>query len=190
MRAQMDAFLKPNAWKAKYGGMDVSEAREAKQLRDEITRLPKQVADLSLDKEAPQSAIRKDDGARSHEARCRAIAAVVCLQSSPSVSLLMVAVSRYQPRRSDEPQAASGRVGYSARSASTGFTDAARWAGMKLAARAAIPSTPATATNVGISQVRTPNSSFRISVAAPIEQIPPIAIPAAASQDASPNTIR
>jgi putative transposase len=29
------------AWKAKYGGMDVSQARGAKQLRDENTRLRK-----------------------------------------------------------------------------------------------------------------------------------------------------
>jgi putative transposase len=29
------------AWKAKYGGMDVSQAQEAKQLRDENTRLRK-----------------------------------------------------------------------------------------------------------------------------------------------------
>src|SRR6266446_1592216 len=48
------------AWKAKYGGMDVSEAQEAKQLRDENTRLRKLVADLSLDKEALQSVIRKN----------------------------------------------------------------------------------------------------------------------------------
>ncbi len=33
-----------------YGGMDVSEAQEAKQLRDEDTRLKKLVVDLSLDK--------------------------------------------------------------------------------------------------------------------------------------------
>jgi putative transposase len=39
------------AWKAKYGGMDVSEAQEAKQLREENTRLKKLVVDLSLDKE-------------------------------------------------------------------------------------------------------------------------------------------
>jgi len=50
------------AWKAKYGGMDVSQAHEAKQLRDENTRLRKLVADLSLDKEALQSAIRKNAG--------------------------------------------------------------------------------------------------------------------------------
>jgi putative transposase len=48
------------AWKAKYGGMTVSEAQEAKQLRDENTRLRKLVADLSLDKEALQSVIRKN----------------------------------------------------------------------------------------------------------------------------------
>src|SRR5438132_2497393 len=48
------------AWKARYGGMDVSQAQEARQLRDENTRLRKLVADLSLDKEALQSVIRKN----------------------------------------------------------------------------------------------------------------------------------
>lgn len=48
------------AWKAKYGGMDVSQAQEAKQLRDENSRLKKLVADLSLDKDALQSVIRKN----------------------------------------------------------------------------------------------------------------------------------
>ena len=37
------------AWKSKYGGMDVSEAQEAKRLWDENARLRKLVADLSLD---------------------------------------------------------------------------------------------------------------------------------------------
>jgi putative transposase len=48
------------AWKAKYGGMDVSQAQEAKQLRDENTKLRKLVAELSFDKEALQSVIRKN----------------------------------------------------------------------------------------------------------------------------------
>jgi putative transposase len=48
------------AWKAKYGGMDVSQAQEAKQLRDENTRLRKPVADLSLDKDALQWVIEKN----------------------------------------------------------------------------------------------------------------------------------
>ena len=48
------------AWKAKYGGMDASQAQEAKQLRDENAKLRKLVADLSLDKDALQSVIRKN----------------------------------------------------------------------------------------------------------------------------------
>ena len=48
------------AWKAKYGGMNVSQAQEAKQLRDENTRLRKLVADLSLDKDMLQAVIAKN----------------------------------------------------------------------------------------------------------------------------------
>ena len=48
------------AWKAKYGGMDVSQAQAAKQLRDENLRLRKLVADLSLDKDALQWVIEKN----------------------------------------------------------------------------------------------------------------------------------
>src|SRR3972149_5371381 len=47
------------AWKAKYGGMEVSEAQEVRQLREENARLKRLVADLSLDKDALQSVIRK-----------------------------------------------------------------------------------------------------------------------------------
>jgi putative transposase len=36
-------------WKAKYGGLDVSEARRLKQLEDENRRLKTAVADLTLD---------------------------------------------------------------------------------------------------------------------------------------------
>ena len=48
------------AWKAKYGGLEVNEAQELKQLREENTRLKKLVADLSLDKDMLQSVIRKN----------------------------------------------------------------------------------------------------------------------------------
>ena len=48
------------AWKAKYGGMEVSEAQEVKQLREENGRLKKLVADLSLDKDMLQSVMRKN----------------------------------------------------------------------------------------------------------------------------------
>ena len=47
-------------WKAKYGGMDVSEAQEVKQLREENARLKKLVADLSLDKDMLKSVIAKN----------------------------------------------------------------------------------------------------------------------------------
>ena len=48
------------AWKSKYGGMEVSEAQEVKQLREENGRLKKLVADLSLDKDMLQSVNRKN----------------------------------------------------------------------------------------------------------------------------------
>src|SRR5439155_9939820 len=69
-------------------GMDVSQAQEAKQLRDENTRLRKLVADLSLDKEALQSVIRKNGGARSLEGGYRASAGGVCLQPAAACGVM------------------------------------------------------------------------------------------------------
>ena len=46
-------------WKAKYGGMDASEAKRLKQLEDENAKLKKIVADLSLDREMLQDVIRR-----------------------------------------------------------------------------------------------------------------------------------
>ena len=40
------------AWKAKYGGLALSEAKRLKELEDENSRLKRLVADLSLDREA------------------------------------------------------------------------------------------------------------------------------------------
>jgi putative transposase len=48
------------AWKAKYGGLEVSQAQELKQLREENGRLKKLVADLSLDKEMLKAVIVKN----------------------------------------------------------------------------------------------------------------------------------
>jgi putative transposase len=48
------------AWKAKYGGMEVSEAQEVRQLREENARLKRLVADLSLDKDMLKSVIAKN----------------------------------------------------------------------------------------------------------------------------------
>jgi putative transposase len=48
------------AWKSKYGGMEVSDARRLRELEDENRRLKQMVADLSLDKEALKVVIRKN----------------------------------------------------------------------------------------------------------------------------------
>jgi putative transposase len=47
-------------WKAKYGGMDISDAKKLRALEDENRRLKHLVADLSLDKEALTTVIRKN----------------------------------------------------------------------------------------------------------------------------------
>jgi putative transposase len=49
-----------SAWKAKYGGMSVSEAQRLRQLQDENSRLKKLVAELSLDKEMLKDVITKN----------------------------------------------------------------------------------------------------------------------------------
>ena len=48
------------AWKSKYGGMEVSEARRLRELEEENRRLKQLVADLSLDREALKGVIRKN----------------------------------------------------------------------------------------------------------------------------------
>jgi len=52
------------AWKAKYGGLEVSEAVRLRQLEEENGRLKKLVADLSLDREMLKAVIVKN-GLRS-----------------------------------------------------------------------------------------------------------------------------
>lgn len=46
-------------WKAKYGGLEVSEARRLHALEDENRRLKKLVADQALDIEALRSVVKK-----------------------------------------------------------------------------------------------------------------------------------
>ena len=48
------------AWKSKYGGMQVSDAKRLRQLEEENRRLKHMVADLSLDKEAMKAVIAKN----------------------------------------------------------------------------------------------------------------------------------
>jgi putative transposase len=47
-------------WKSKFGGMEVNEARRLRELERENGELKKLVADLSLDREALKTVIRKN----------------------------------------------------------------------------------------------------------------------------------
>lgn len=47
-------------WKAKYGGMTVSDAKKLRQLEDENRRLKQIVADLSLDNQALKAVVSKN----------------------------------------------------------------------------------------------------------------------------------
>jgi len=46
-------------WRAKYGGMEVSDAKRLKELEDENRRLKRMVADLSLDKQMLEDVLSK-----------------------------------------------------------------------------------------------------------------------------------
>ena len=52
------------AWKAKFGGLDVSEARRLKALEDENTKLKKLLADAMLDNVALKDLLAKNGDAR------------------------------------------------------------------------------------------------------------------------------
>ena len=47
-------------WKSKYGGLEVSDAKRLRALEEENRRLKEMGADLSLDKEALKTVIRKN----------------------------------------------------------------------------------------------------------------------------------
>lgn len=46
-------------WRAKFGGMDVSDAKRLKEMERENARLKKLLAETMLDKEALEAALRK-----------------------------------------------------------------------------------------------------------------------------------
>jgi len=58
-------------WKAKYGGMDVSEAKRLKLLEDENAKLKKLLADTMLDNSAPKDLLGKNGSARRQAQGCR-----------------------------------------------------------------------------------------------------------------------
>jgi putative transposase len=57
-------------WKAKFGGLDVSEARRLRQLEDENTRLKKLLADAMLDNAVLKDIASKNGDARGQAGRC------------------------------------------------------------------------------------------------------------------------
>jgi putative transposase len=59
-------------WKAKYGGMDASEAKRLKQLEDENAKLKKLLAEQMLDAAALRELLAKNGRARRQARRCRA----------------------------------------------------------------------------------------------------------------------
>ena len=59
-------------WKAKYGGMDVSEAKRLKQLEDENAKLKKLLAEQMLDAAALRELLSKNGRARRQARRRRA----------------------------------------------------------------------------------------------------------------------
>ncbi len=53
------------SWKKKYGGLEVSELRELRQLKEENAKLKQMVADLSLDKQMLQDVLKKNSETRA-----------------------------------------------------------------------------------------------------------------------------
>ena len=94
------------AWKAKYGGMDVNEAQEAKQLRDENARLKKLVVDSEPGQRDAEGGDRKK---RMELVDQRADANWLRVEYAVSerrvCGLMTMAMSsyRYRTKRSDEP---------------------------------------------------------------------------------------
>lgn len=58
-------------WKAKYGGMDVSEARKLRALEDENAKLKRLLADAMLDNSALKDLLGKNGNARCRAGCCR-----------------------------------------------------------------------------------------------------------------------
>ena len=58
-------------WKARFGGLDVSEAKRLRALEDENTRLKRLLADSMLDNAALKDLLEKSGDARGEAESCR-----------------------------------------------------------------------------------------------------------------------
>jgi putative transposase len=83
--------------------MEVSEAQEVKQLREENARLRKLVADLSLDKDMLQSVIRKNSLVSYKDGEVQRLRAEFTTSERHICELMSIARSgcRYRSRRDD-----------------------------------------------------------------------------------------
>ena len=79
-------------FKAKYGGMEVSDARRLKALEDENNRLKKLLAEQMLD-----NAILKDVAAKNGDARCEAEGGGSCLRRARREPASGVPGSEHRP---------------------------------------------------------------------------------------------
>jgi putative transposase len=97
------------AWKAKYGGMDVSEAQEVKQLRGENARLKRLVAELTLDDAGQGCAAvgdpKKLPGLVERRAEVRRLVKDYSVSQRHACELMKIprSTQRYQSRRNDAP---------------------------------------------------------------------------------------
>jgi putative transposase len=73
-------------WKARYGGLEVSELRRLRQLEDENSRLKRLVADLTLDNQALKELIQKRRDARSAAGGGAGAQGSVRVQRTPGLS--------------------------------------------------------------------------------------------------------
>jgi len=101
-------------WKAKFGGMDVSDARRLKALEDENSKLKKLLADTMLDNTALKELLAKNGRARRQARGCRPSAGSVADERAPGLC-------RHCRRPQDDPvslttAAGEGTAGQAARS--------------------------------------------------------------------------
>ena len=93
-------------WKAKYGGMDVSEARRLRALEDENAKLKRLLAEAMLDNVALKDLLEKNGDARRASGGCRVSAGD--LRDEPASG---VPGDQHRPDQRPLPDHAPGRRG-------------------------------------------------------------------------------
>jgi len=92
------------AWKAKFGGMDVSEAKRLKSLEDENAKLKRLLADAMLDNVALKDLLQKNSDARRQARGCRASRSHLRDERASGVSRLSRRIARRSGTKPGGPQ--------------------------------------------------------------------------------------